>query len=271
MTWIEDIFHKKKAVIGLCHLKALPGDPLYDPAGGMEGIYRSAKRDVEALQEGGIDGIQFTNEFSVPYDMNHPADPAALSAMAEVIGRLKDSLTVPFGCNYIGDSKATIGLCTATGAKWTRGTYYGTWATNDGLLNADCAEIYRLRHNLGNDQLKLVHYIVPESSADIGGRDPVISIKSHYFLNKPDALGICGLVAGQKIDVNVLHQFRTAYPDAVLFVTTGITPENIKEMMQDADACFVGTWLKKDHVFTNEVDVNNVRELMECMRKEFGK
>lgn len=265
MTWVHEYFGKDKAIIGLCHLKALPGDPLYDEKNGMEGVYNAALADIMALQDGGIDGIQFTNEFSIPYEMHKPADPAVLSAIAYIIGRLKPYIKVPFGTNCIGDSKATIGLCAAVGAKWTRGTYHGTWATNDGLEEGECADIYRLRRNLNCRDLKLVHYVVPESAGDIGNRDPVVSLKAHYFLNKPDALGISGLVAGQKIDVQLLKRFKSAYPDAVLFAVTGVTADNVKEIMSIADAAFVGTYLKKDHIFTNPVDSENVRKLMATM------
>lgn len=263
MTWIKDVFGKEKAIIGLCHLKALPSDPWYDAEGGMEKVIESAYNDILALQEGGIDGIQFTNEFSIPYVMHKPANPAVLSAMAYVIGRLHPYLKVPFGTNCIGDPVSTIGLCAATGAKWTRGTFHGAWATNEGICEGDCSEIYRLRHDLRYDDLKLIHYVVPESAKDLADRDPVVSLKSHYFLNKPDALGLGGLVAGQKVDVALLKRFREAYPKAVLFVVTGVNEKNVKELLSIADAAFVGTSLKKDGIFENSVDVENVKRLME--------
>ena len=186
--------------------------------------------------------------------------------MAVIIGRLRPYLKVPFGANVIGDTEATIGLCAAVGASWTRGSYHGAWATNEGVLNSDCYNVYRLRHNLHVDNLKLVHYVVPESSKDVADRDPVTILKAHYFLNKPDALGICGLVAGQKVDVELLSRFRNAYPDAVLFAVTGVNKDNVEEIMSIADAAFVGSSLKVDRVFENPVDENNVRELMNAMK-----
>ena len=54
MTWIQSIFHQEKALIGLCHLKALPGDPRYDEQGGMNAVIEAARRDIHALQNGGI-------------------------------------------------------------------------------------------------------------------------------------------------------------------------------------------------------------------------
>ena len=266
MSWVKDVIGTEKAVIGLCHLKALPGDPFYDEEGGMELVYEAALADVRALQEGGIDAIQFTNEFSIPYSMK-PVTPTIVASMATVIGRLKEHLTVPFGANCIGDALSSVSLCCATGAKFTRGTFHGAWASNYGLTEGECSQVYQLRNNLRYDELRLVHYVVPESSLDIAGRDPVESLKAHYFLNKPDALGICGLVAGQKGEVGLLNRFKEKYPDAVLFAVTGVNAENASEIMSIADAAFVGTSLKKDGVFENAVDAARVGRLMEAVRK----
>ena len=263
-NWVKDTIGVDKAMIGLCHIPALPGDPLYDRAGGMERVFEIVRGDALALQRGGIDAIQFTNEFSVPYASKVGAETVA--AMAYLIGRLKAELQVPFGANCIMDPLATIGLCAAVGANWTRGTYHGSWATNMGVVSADSAEVYRLRHNLGADGLKLVHYINPENSADVAGRDCVECFRPYYFLNKPDAIGVAGSVAGQKADVELLQRCRAAFPEAVLFVVTGVKAGNVEEMMRCANAAFVGTSLKKGGVFANGIDEGRVAELMAKVR-----
>ena len=51
-TWLTDVIGTEKAAIGLVHLKALPGDPLYDAEGGMNKVYEMAVDDIHALQEG---------------------------------------------------------------------------------------------------------------------------------------------------------------------------------------------------------------------------
>ena len=65
--WTEELFHVKKPVIALLHLRALPGDPLYEKEGGIRGVLEIARRELRALQDGGVDGILFANEFSLPY------------------------------------------------------------------------------------------------------------------------------------------------------------------------------------------------------------
>ena len=66
MGWIEDVLRTNKPVIAMCHLKALPGDPGYDVEKGMSWIVESARADLRALQEGGVDAVMFSNEASLP-------------------------------------------------------------------------------------------------------------------------------------------------------------------------------------------------------------
>lgn len=72
MTWIKTMFGTEKAIIGLLHLKALPGDPFYE--GDMKAVIKQAETDLEALQAGGVDGILITNEFSLPYEKSVESD-----------------------------------------------------------------------------------------------------------------------------------------------------------------------------------------------------
>ena len=65
--WTKELFGVEKPIIAMCHLLPLPGDPYYDEEDGMEKVIERAAKDVEALQKGGVDGIMFSNEYSLPY------------------------------------------------------------------------------------------------------------------------------------------------------------------------------------------------------------
>ena len=67
MNWMEELFGVKKPIIAMCHLQPLPGDPHYNKEKGMDYVLECARRDLHALQNGGVDGIMFSNEFSLPY------------------------------------------------------------------------------------------------------------------------------------------------------------------------------------------------------------
>lgn len=75
----------KNQSLRFCIWMPLPGDPGY--CGSMDTVLEHARQDLVALQNGGVDGILFANEFSLPYQP--VADVAVISAMAYIIGALR--------------------------------------------------------------------------------------------------------------------------------------------------------------------------------------
>lgn len=265
-TWLTDVFGNEKVAIGVVHLKALPSDPLYDEKKGIEGIFEIALHDVLALQGGGIDGLIFSNEFSFPYQTKVSME--IIATMAYIIGRLKPYITVPYGANVISDVDASISLNAAIGGQFMRGLFAGTFSGNLGLTDLEPGGFIRHRHNLGlDDKLKMVHYIVPESSKEIGGRDSIDIAKSAKFMNLPDAFGIVGEQAGKKIDMELMRRCRELWPEMVLFATTGVNIDSIEEIYKYADAAFIATHFKKDGIFENEIDEERVRRFMNVLKE----
>ena len=61
----------------------------------MEKVLNRAIHDLEALQNGGVDGILICNEFSLPYQTN--VDTQVVATMARLIGQMMPRIKVPFG------------------------------------------------------------------------------------------------------------------------------------------------------------------------------
>ena len=97
--WTEEVLGTDKPIIAMCHFMALPGDPGFDKDGGMEAVIERARREMLALQNGGVDAIMFSNEFSLPYLTDVRTETVA--AMARIIGELKSDLKIPFGVNVL--------------------------------------------------------------------------------------------------------------------------------------------------------------------------
>src|SRR5580693_5587960 len=116
---IFDFFgSKKKAVIAMVHIGALPGAPLYDVNGGMQKLIDNAASDAEKLQAGGVDAVMFGNENDRPYLLAAPLEGVA--AMTAVVQAIAPHLKIPFGVNYLWDPKASVAIAQATGAKFVR-------------------------------------------------------------------------------------------------------------------------------------------------------
>ena len=84
MNWIEELFGVKKVAVGMVHLPALPGSPLYDERRGMEFVREQTAADVDALQTAGFDAVMFCNENDRPYVFSAGLETvAAMSAVVE--------------------------------------------------------------------------------------------------------------------------------------------------------------------------------------------
>jgi len=259
-TWLHTVFDEPKPIIGMCHLPALPGDPGYDAEGGMEKVLAHGRREIAALQEGGIDGILISNEFSLPYLTS--TEPITAIAMARVIGELRSEIHVPFGVNVLWDGVASIDLAVSTGASFVREVYTGVYASDFGMWNTDVGRAARHRARVGASGVRLLYNIVPEAAEYLGGRDLAQMTRSTVFNGVPDGLCVSGLTAGAATDTSTLKVVKEHAGDVPVFVNTGVRPDTIAESLEYADGAIVGTWFKRDGVFANDVEPARVAELM---------
>lgn len=118
MNWMKELFQVEKPIIAMCHLQPLPGDPNYDEVGGMDKVITCARHDLHALQDGGVDGVMFSNEFSLPYLTK--IEPITVGAMARVIGELKSEIKIPYGVNCLWDPIASLDLAKAVDGQFIR-------------------------------------------------------------------------------------------------------------------------------------------------------
>ena len=258
--WIEEVFGVQKPIIAMCHLGALPGDPHYDKNGGMTAVVEWARKDLHALQNGGVDAVMFSNEFSMPYLTDVPA--VTVASMARVIGELLAEIRVPFGVNVLWDPSASLDLAAATGAKFVREIFSGVYASDFGLWNPNCGEIVRHQQAVAAEDVKLLFNIVPEAARYLADRDVVDIARSTVFNHRPDALCVSGLTAGTQTDASVLRRVKEAVPETPLFANTGVRLENVAEQLSIADGAVVGTTFKINGAFDRHVDEARVREFM---------
>ena len=240
----------------MCHLGAMPGDPHYDKQGGMQEVIQWARKDLCALQNGGVDAVMFSNEFSMPYLTK--VQSVTVASMARLIGELLDDIRIPFGVNVLWDPEASLDLAVATGAQFVREIFSGVYASDFGLWNPNAGEIVRHQHAIGAENVKLLFNIVPEAAKYLANREIVEIAKSTVFNHLPDALCVSGLMAGSQTSTSVLSQVKQAVPETLVFANTGVRVENVEEQLSIADGAVVGTTFKYDGKFQNHVDEERV-------------
>lgn len=270
MLWTEELFGTKKPIISMLHLDPLPGDPRFGRSGGsVSAVVEHAKRDLEALQKGGVDGIIVSNEFSLPYQRRMSfVTPAT---MAYVIGQLRSEMSVPYGVDAISDGLACIELAAACEASFVRGTFSGVYVGDGGLYNNDFSMLMRRKAELHLDDLRMLYFINPESDCNLDTRPLADIAASTIFKVHPDGLCISANAAGADVDSDLIASVKAMNPEVAVLVNTGCRPDTIEEKLSVSDAAVVGTYFKEggrledDNLNNVRVDLNRVKEFMDVV------
>jgi membrane complex biogenesis BtpA family protein len=254
---------RHKTVIAMAHIGALPGSPLYDPDGGMERLINDVLLDVEKLQTGGVDAIMFGNENDRPYLLK--ATPESIAAMTAVVSAVRPSLRVPFGVNYLWDPVASVAIGVATDASFIREIFTGVFASDMGMWAPDAAGPMRLRRNLGRTDLQMIFNINAEFAHSLDERPLALRARSAVFSSLADVIAVSGPLTGQPAEASALKAVAESVPEVPVLANTGVTIDNISDVLSVASGCVIGTHLKVDGMTFNAVDGERVKRFMDAV------
>ena len=259
------VFGPIKPVIGMVHLGALPGTPLYDAAKGVEAVVEAAAKDLAALQKAGFDAVMFGNENDRPYEFE--VDAASTATMAYVIGRLRPEIRVPFGVNVLWDPMSTMALAAATGASFVREILTGTYASDMGPWTPNAGKALRYRDRLGRPDLAVLFNVSAEFAYSLDRRSLADRARSAVFSSTPDAILVSGAITGEAAAMSELEAVKKALPSTPVLANTGVKHETVAEVLKIADGCIVGSSLKVDGNTWNPVDPKRAASFMQIVRR----
>jgi uncharacterized protein len=262
VSWLSDLTGKSKSIIGMVHLPALPGSPLYDNAGGMTAIRDWVQRDLDALQSGGIDAVMFCNENDRPYRLD--ADFASVAAISDVVASMRNQLSVPYGVNVLWDPRATLAVAKATGASFCREIFTGAFAGDFGVWVRSAGDSARYRREIGAEDVRMLFNINAEFAAQIAPRPVGQLARSVVFSSSPDAICVSGAITSLAADESELAEVTNAIKASgvPVLINTGFKATNAELLLSYADGAVVGSSLKKDGITWNPVELARVQELM---------
>ncbi|CAM5773575.1 sgc region protein SgcQ [Labrys miyagiensis] len=252
---------RRKAVIAMAHIGALPGAPLFDAQGGMNKLIDDVAKDVENLQDNGVHAIMFGNENDRPYRFAAPLESAV--AMTAIISALKPMLKVPFGVNFLWDPTASVAIAGATGAFFAREIFTGLFASDMGLWQPNAADAHKLRTEIGRKDLKLFYNINAEFAASLDVRPIELRARSAVFSSLADAILVSGPLTGQPAAAADLRKVAETVTEVPVFANTGVNPDNVQDVLSVASGVIVGTSLKVDGNTWNPVDPARVKRFMD--------
>lgn len=253
----ERIFGKTKPVIGMVHVGALPGTPLFDP---QLNLVAEARTELLALQEAGFDAVMFGNENDRPYEFD--VDTASTATMASIIGQLKSDITIPFGVNMLWDPMASVALGVATGADFVREIFTGMYASDMGVWTTDAAKAMRYRNRLGRPDMAMLYNVSAEFAHSLDQRSLPDRARSAVFSSIPDAILVSGQITGEAAAMSDLSSVKEVLPDTPVLANTGVKPDTVAEVMSVADGCVVGSSIKVDANTWNPIDPVRAKQFM---------
>lgn len=264
ITKEDEMFGKKKEIIGMVHFPPLPGSPLYDDSLGVDFIYERILNDVNNLQNNGIDAIMFCNENDRPYKLD--SNYATVATMGYIIGKVSSLINVPFGVDVLWDPFAAISLAKGTKAMFIREIMTGVYVSDMGFWNTSVGEVFRYKKLLDAKEIKVLFNISAEFAYSLDRRPIEEIAKSVAFSSLADVILVSGPMTGKPPNIETLAKVKENVSIPV-FVNTGVNEENVDELLSVADGAIVGTALKKDSYTFNPVDPEKVKRFMDKVNK----
>ncbi len=263
-----DLFDVTVPIVGMVHLKALPGTPDYDRAGGVSAIIDAAVEDARRLQAGGIDAIQVENQFDRPFLRRGEIGPEIVAVLTAAAVEVRRAVDLPLGVNvHLNGVEEAIAVAQATNAQWVRAfEIANAYVSNSGLVEAAGPAALRFRAAISADStLVLGDFHVKHGSHSLIADRPIAEQAADVEEAGGDGLIVTGIKTGLAPTRQDIEGIRAVVSIPVL-VGSGFSDKNAEELIPVIDGVIVGSSLKEDGNLHNAVDIPRVKALMDLVR-----
>jgi uncharacterized protein len=246
--------------IGMVHLQALPGSPRSH--GTLDTCLDMALRDADALQSGGVDGIIVENFNDVPFRAGR-VDAFTVAAMTHVCLKVRDQVDCKMGVNVLrNDADAALGIAAAIGADFIRvNVHTGAMLTDQGVITGRADETLRTRRNLGAEHIRILADVLVKHAVPLGPLTIEDAVEDAIARGLADAVVITGSATGKSAVRDDVFRAVSVAGDVPVLVGSGVSADNVAELVPPAQGLIAGSWIKVDGDVRNAVDVNRVRQL----------
>jgi membrane complex biogenesis BtpA family protein len=251
-----------RIVIGVVHLKPLPGSPKW--GGKLQAVIDFALADARAYARGGVDAIIIENFGDAPFTKSR-VGPETVAAMSAAGCAVRAATKLPLGFNVLrNDPQTALALCAACGGSFMRvNVHTGAMLTDQGIIEGDAYGTVRYRERICPTASILADVHV-KHAVPLGNFE--IEDSAHDTLDRglADALIISGTGTGRVADITDVQRVREACPAAKILIGSGINVDNVREFLRYADGVIVGTSLKVGGKLFSAVDPKRVTALVKA-------
>jgi membrane complex biogenesis BtpA family protein len=260
------IFPQTKSLIGMIHVQALPGTPQNHLT--VSEIAIQAVNEAKILATHGMQAIMLENMHDVPY-LNRQVGPEIISALTRICADVRAVTDLPLGLQILaGANQAALSVAQASELQFIRaeGFVFGHMA-DEGLLQSDAGELLRFRKLIGAEAIQIFTDIKKKHSShaitsDVSLEDTVEA--AEFFLS--DGVIITGTHTGKPVNKGELSRVYASAHLPVL-VGSGVTPQGLEEVFDNADAFIVGSYFKQDGDWKMDPDPQRIEALVQARER----
>jgi len=264
---LQDEFDVSHPIVGVVHLRPLPGAPSYDGES-VRDIAAAGVRDALTLVNGGIDAVMIENASDQPFlrpdDIGHETVAALTAAGLEI----RNAVDVPLGVTCVANGAIPgIAVAKAIGARWVRvNQWANAYVANEGFLNGEAAKALRYRNAIGAREVRIMADVHVKFGAHAITADRSIAEQAtDAEWHLADVLIATGTRTGSPTQPAEVQEVR-AGTNLPVIVGSGLDPEQLPALFEVADGAIVGQWLKEDGRWWKPVDPRRVERLMTAAR-----
>lgn len=260
---LTQMFGVNKPIIGMVHSLPMPGSPRFKKFN-LDEVYQFGIEEALRLKEGGVDGIMLENAWDLPFAKPDEIGSETVAAMAVLGWQIREATGLPLGINILANAgMASLATAKACKAQFIRlNQWANAYVANEGFIEGKSGQIMRYRSWIEADDVKVLadvhvkhgsHAIVADRSLAEQARD------SEFF--DADILIATGQRTGDTTPLTEIKGIQEAVTLPVI-VGSGLTAENAPEILAVADGAIVGTSIKSEGVWWEQISVERLKTLM---------
>ncbi len=270
---LAKIFKKNKnIIIGAIHLPSLLG---YKEFPGFDIAFKNAIADLKALEDGGVDGIIFENNYDIPHKIF--VDSSVIGSMTFLGEKIRKATRLPLGISVLwNDYQSALSIAKILGLQFIRvPVFVDKVKTDYDIVQGEPRKVIDFRKSIGGENIALFTDIHVKHAKLLSKHNLITSAKL-AIKNKSDAIIITGKWTGNAPAISEVKNLREKIGVFPILIGSGTDEHNAKSLFQFANGAIVSTSLKSGVKKSNEVNIksygqrinkNKVKKLIHSLRQ----
>jgi len=265
---LEQIFGRRKVLIGTIHSLPLPGSPKYSNQS-LDAIYEFAIQEGIRYREGGFHGLLVENAWDLPFSKPDDLGYETAAAMAVMTKLVRAEVGLPVGVNILANGiVAALAVAKASGGSFVRANQWANaYVANEGILEgpAPAATRYRARIHAHDVKVFADVHVKHGSHAITADRSLPEQARDAEFFDA-DVLIATGQRTGSATDIDEIRGIQEGTQLPVI-VGSGVTVDNAAELLSIADGAIVASWVKEGGNWWQPVSIDRALQLVAAVER----